>query len=104
MLPHSFKFVYCITDLLHLSVVLLCSHSRPKVADAAASKVTALDESIAARLAKLPNLLADGVPSGLSENDNEQVLEWGTEARKMGDGYKWHDEIAAGFNGYERDT
>ena len=88
---------FVVIDLIFSSVYF--SVQCCKVADAAASKVTALDESIAARLAKLPNLLADGVPSGLSEDDNEQVLEWGKEARKMGEGYAWHDEIAAGFNG-----
>lgn len=69
------------------------------MADASAAQVTALDGAINARFAKLPNLLADGVPSGRTDADNEQVLEWGTETRKLGDGFAWHDELAAGFGG-----
>jgi seryl-tRNA synthetase len=69
------------------------------VADASAAQVAALDGAIAARFAQLPNLLADGVPAGRSDADNAQVAAWGADARKLGDGYMWHDELAAGFGG-----
>ncbi|KAG7368953.1 seryl-tRNA synthetase [Nitzschia inconspicua] len=62
-------------------------------------------------LAGIPNLLDDVVPDGDDDTQNEVVLEWGdiealpkkldwTEDFEP----KWHDDVAAGLNGYQAEA
>ena len=44
------------------------------------------------------------VPEGASDADNALIREWGTEKRKLGEGYLWHDEIANRMNGLDVDA
>jgi len=75
-------------------------------AGAADAALAAVDAQVAVLFAQLPNLLADDVPPGRDDRDNVIVAEWGTERRKMaaeggeGEGFAWHDDLAAGLNGY----
>lgn len=77
-------------------------------ADAADAKLTRVDGAIATAFDCLPNLLDDRVPAGKGEEDNQVVLEWGTDRRKMASSngenineFAWHDDIAASFGGYQ---
>ena len=45
-------------------------------------------------LEALPNVLSDVTPDGRDESDNVVLREWGTDQRKIGDDYQWHDDIA----------
>jgi seryl-tRNA synthetase len=62
-------------------------------------------------LAGIPNLLDDQVPDGEDDTQNEEVLKWGdvealpaklewTEDFEP----KWHDDVAAGLNGYQSEA
>lgn len=70
-------------------------------ADGADAELDKIDAECAALFAALPNLLHDSTPEGLDEDDNVVVHEWGTEQRKIGEGYLWHDEIADKLNGWD---
>lgn len=50
---------------------------------------------------QVPNLLDDRVPDGSDEGANHVVVEWGAEKRKVGEGFLWHDDIAAKLGGYD---
>jgi seryl-tRNA synthetase len=80
-----------------------------------ASKVEAELEAIQSTmddlLAGIPNLLDDAVPDGDDDTQNELVSQWGdvTALPKKLDWTddfepKWHDDVAAGLNGYESEA
>jgi len=75
--------------------------------EAAAATAAEVDALLSAQqgecdglFAALPNLLGDRTPPGAGEADNVVVSEWGTERRKVGDGYRWHDDLAVALGGY----
>ena len=68
-------------------------------ADAASEKMDSIEQEATSLLEALPNVLADVTPEGRDENDNVVLREWGTEKRKIGEDYKWHDELAEGLSG-----
>ena len=70
-------------------------------ADAASEKMDAIEQEALTLLEALPNVLADVTPEGRDETDNVVLREWGTEKRKVGEDYKWHDDLAAGLSGYD---
>lgn len=79
-----------------------------KTVQESADVAAAADEQLAAGVteaeqlfAAMPNLLADNVPEGKGEEENELVSEWGTELRLIGEDYKWHDDLAQGLGGWE---
>lgn len=41
------------------------------------------------------------VPEGNDDSDNPVVHTWNDEVRKLGEHYKWHDDIAAGLGGLD---
>ena len=41
------------------------------------------------------------VPDGKEEEDNIIVSEWGTKARKIGESFHWHDDIALSLRGLD---
>ena len=55
-------------------------------------------------MSEIPNLLDDRVPEGKDDGDNEIVFIWKEESRKVGSGYKWHDELALMHNGINVDA
>ena len=70
-------------------------------ADAASEKMDSIEQEATSLLEALPNVLADVTPEGRDETDNVVLREWGTEKRKVGEDYKWHDDIAADLSGYD---
>ncbi|KAL3938204.1 MAG: hypothetical protein SGARI_001836, partial [Bacillariaceae sp.] len=62
-------------------------------------------------LAGIPNLLDDQVPDGDDETQNEEVARWGDiealpQKLDWTDDFepKWHDDVAAGLNGYQSEA
>lgn len=61
--------------------------------------------------AGIPNLLDDRVPDGADEEENEEVSKWGDiealpKKLEWTDDFepKWHDDVAAGLNGYQSEA
>lgn len=75
-------------------------------ADGCDAELAVIDGVVKAQFESLPNLVGDAVPAGKGESENVVVSEWGTENRLMEEtgqketAYQWHDDIAAGLNGY----
>jgi seryl-tRNA synthetase len=63
-----------------------------------------LNEEIKRHFMLIPNLLNDLVPDGKEEADNVVVSEWGTETRKMGGEYQWHDDIGHLLGGMDTEA
>ena len=63
-----------------------------------------IKSQIEALLLALPNLPAEGVPIGKSEDENVEVRRWGNDLKKSGDGYKFHWDLgeALGILDFER--
>lgn len=62
-------------------------------------------------LAGIPNLLDDLVPDGTDDTQNEEVTRWGDvealpKKLEWTDDFepKWHDDVAAGLNGYQAEA
>lgn len=72
-------------------------------ADGADAELDKIDLECNDLFARLPNLLHDGTPDGADEEDNEVVHEWGTDQRKIGEDFLWHDEIADKLSGWDVD-
>lgn len=70
------------------------------IADAASEKMEAIEVEATTLLNVLPNVLSDITPEGRDESDNVVLREWGTELRKIGE-YQWHDDLAAGLQGFD---
>lgn len=71
------------------------------------AELSEVEEQVNSLLDNIPNLLDDLVPDGDSEEDNVEVSSWGNEEdlpEELGwtDEFepKWHDDIAAGLNGW----
>ena len=87
-----------------------------EASEGATTAETALDElqcTMDDLLAGIPNLLDDTVPDGNDETENEEVYKWGdidVLPQKLGwyDGepFKplWHDDVAAGLQGYQSEA
>jgi len=71
------------------------------VASTAEEQLHQLEREMDSLMLQMPNLLDDRVPDGDDELNNEVVLEWGVERRKVGERYLWHDDIAAKLGGYD---
>lgn len=89
------------------------SSAAAEEASGAEEKLSALESDISALLAGIPNLLDDNVPDGNDDTDNTEVEKWGDVGdlpTKLGwpsDGSfepKWHDDVAAGLNGWQAEN
>merc|ERR1719238_1880915 len=68
-------------------------------ADAASEEMESIENEATSLLEALPNVLSDVTPDGRDESDNVVLREWGTDLRKIGEDYQWHDELAEGLCG-----
>ena len=85
-----------------------------EAAEGAQKAEEALDEiqsTMDDMLAGIPNLLDDRVPDGADEEENEEVSKWGDidalpKKLEWTDDFepKWHDDVAAGLNGYQSEA
>ena len=71
------------------------------IAAGAEEKLLSLEQEMDLLVNQVPNLLDDRVPDGEDEAANVVVHEWGTDKRKLGEGFLWHDDIAAKIGGYD---
>jgi len=63
--------------------------------------LSSVDAEIREHVLLFPNLLDDLVPDGASEADNIEISQWAQGSRLVGEGYEWHDSIAARFDGID---
>lgn len=70
-----------------------------KVSAESDEKIAFLDQQINTLFSVIPNLLDDRVPEGEDDSQNPIVHIWGEDKRKLGEGYLWHDELAAALKG-----
>lgn len=71
------------------------------VAATAEEQLLDLEQEMELLMYQIPNLLDDRVPEGKDEEANVVVTEWGTDKRKIGEGFLWHDDIASKVGGYD---
>lgn len=69
----------------------------------AKNKLQSLQDEIEALYAGIPNLLADDVPDGASEDDNKELLKWG-EPGTFNFEVKDHVDIGSGLGGLDFET
>lgn len=74
-----------------------------KQASEADVALEALDKEIDHIFSLIPNLLDDRVPEGKDDSDNKIIHSWNEDKRKIGEGFLWHDELAAGLGGLDHD-
>jgi len=70
-------------------------------AEAAEAVMAAKEAEAKALFAALPNLLDDATPDGRDEADNLELRSWGDDLRKLGEEYRWHDDLATGLGGFD---
>jgi len=70
-----------------------------KASAAADDKLALIDKEIDDIILYVPNLLDDMVPEGNDDKDNPVVSSFMADSRKVGNTYKWHDDIAQKLGG-----
>ena len=80
-------------------------------AQKAEDKLAEIQSTMDSLLAGIPNLLDDLVPDGNDDTQNEEVSRWGDiealpKKLEWTDDFepKWHDDVAAGLNGYQSEA
>lgn len=87
------------------------SNAAAEAAQTAEDELGGIQTAMDGLLAGIPNLLDDAVPDGTDEGQNEVVSAWGDvealpKRLQWTDDFepKWHDDVAAGLNGYQSDA
>lgn len=99
------------TQQQELDLSVAASSEAAAEADAAETQLAAIQQEMDLQLAGLPNLLDDRVPDGKDDSENEQVRVWGDVTAlptKLGWTTDftpaWHDDVAAGLDGYKAEA